>query len=94
MSLQFRSNLSIPSHRKIRPPESLLICLYLLLAFIGKIFLWILCYVYLGLKEDVIAFLWLWIDSLKWLTSYHVIKLMMLLNQGNMHNPHDNSNGG
>jgi hypothetical protein len=38
-----------------------------------------LCWVYLGLKEDVIAFLWLWIDSLKWLTSYHVIKLMMLL---------------
>jgi hypothetical protein len=34
---------------------------------------------YLGLKENVIAFLWLWIDSLKWLTSYHVIKLMMLL---------------
>jgi hypothetical protein len=25
------------------------------------------------------TFLWLWIDSLKWLTSYHVIKLMMLL---------------
>jgi hypothetical protein len=32
------------------------ICLYLLLAFLGKIFLWILCWVYLGLKEDVIAF--------------------------------------
>jgi hypothetical protein len=30
-------------------------------------------------KEDVTTFLWLWIDSLKWLTSYHVIKLMMLL---------------
>jgi hypothetical protein len=25
------------------------------------------------------SILWLWIDSLKWLTSYHVIKLMMLL---------------
>jgi hypothetical protein len=55
------------------------VCLYLLLAFLGKIFLWILCWVYLGLKEGVIAFLWLWIDSLKWLTSDHVIKLMMLL---------------
>jgi hypothetical protein len=30
-------------------------------------------------KEDVITFLWLWIDSLKWLTSYHVIKRIMLL---------------
>jgi hypothetical protein len=55
------------------------ICLYLLLTFLEKIFLWILCWVYLGLKEDMVVFLWLWIDSLKWLTSYHVIKLMMLL---------------
>jgi hypothetical protein len=30
-------------------------------------------------KKDVIAFLWLLIDSPKWLTSYHVIKLRMLL---------------
>jgi hypothetical protein len=29
--------------------------------------------------DDVIAFLWLLIDSIKWLTSYHVIKQMMLL---------------
>jgi hypothetical protein len=40
------------------------ICIYLFLAFIGKIFLCIL---------------WLWIDSLKWLTSYHGIKLMIFL---------------
>jgi hypothetical protein len=54
-------------------PHGLYICLYLLLSFLGKIFLWILCWVHLGLKADVIAFLWLSIDSLKWLTSYHVI---------------------
>jgi hypothetical protein len=39
----------------------------------------VLYWIYLGLKEHMIAFLWLWIDSLKWLTSYHVIKLMILL---------------
>jgi hypothetical protein len=49
-------------------PHGLYIYLYLFLAFLGKIFLWILCWGCQGLGKVVIVFLWLWIDFLRWHT--------------------------
>jgi hypothetical protein len=54
------------------------ICLCLFLLPLGLIFLWTLFWDCLELKRGGIAFLWLLIDSPKWLISYLVIRLMML----------------
>ena len=60
-----------------QPGPKVSILLFLLPMVRGWIFLWTLCWGCLGLKEEMIVYLWQWIDFPKWLILFHVINVMM-----------------